>query len=140
MCQNTDIPTPITNKGYGLEDDENAPGVKSFITTVGSPDNIAALNDGILQMKPGGIRRFAILPQKGWEKPTKLCDGGPGGQGAGGDLKTDYIVVPTAVMVSTESCFDATKLPFPTTYAEQRRMAQRFDQALIMEVQVVSIQ
>jgi hypothetical protein len=92
--------------------DKNS-GVKSFITTVGSPDNIAALNDGILQMKPGGIRRFAILPQKGWEKPTKLCDGGPGGQGAGGDLKTDYIVVPTAVMVSTESCFDATKLPFP---------------------------
>ena len=90
-------------------------------------------------MQVGGIRRFAIVPQKGWEKPTRMCDGGPGGQGAGGDLKTDYVVVPTANMVATESCLDATKLPFPTAYAQQRRMAQRFDQSLIMEVQVVDI-
>jgi hypothetical protein len=90
-------------------------------------------------MAVDGIRRFSILPQKGWERPTKQCDGGPGGQGAGGELKTDYVVVPTATMVSTESCFDTNKLPFPTTYAEQRRMAQRFDQSLIMEVRVVDI-
>jgi hypothetical protein len=90
-------------------------------------------------MKVGGIRRFSILPQRGWEKPTKLCDGGPGGQGAGGDLKTDFVVVPTATMVSTESCFDSTKLPFPTNFGEQRRMAQRFDQSLIMEIQIVAI-
>jgi len=82
---------------------------------------------------------FAITPQKGWERPTKICDGGPGGSGAGGDLKTDYVVVPTATMVATESCFDQTKIPFPTTYAQQRRMAQRFDQSLIMEVNVVEI-
>lgn len=125
--------------GYGLEDDEKNPGSKSFTTTVGSYQNIAALNDAILGMNVGGLRRFAILPQKGWERPTKLCDGGPGGSGAGGELKTDYVVVPTATMVSTESCFDQTKIPFPTTYAEQRRMAQRFDQSLIMEVQVVGI-
>lgn len=90
-------------------------------------------------MQVGGIRRFAIVPQMGWEKPTKLCDGGPGGRGAGGELKTDYVVVPTATIVATESCLDTTKLPFPSTYAEQRRMAQRFDQSLIMEVQVVAI-
>lgn len=125
--------------GYGLEDDEKSAGTKSFITTVGAYQNVGALNDALLGMAIGGVRRFAVLPQKGWEKPTKLCDGGPGGQGAGGDLRTDYVVVPTATMVSTESCFDTTKIPFPTTYAEQRRMAQRFDQALIMEVQVVDI-
>lgn len=60
-----------------------------------------------------------------------------GGTGSGGTLKTDYVVVPTATMVATEDCFDKTKLPFPTTYGEQRRMAQRFDQSLIMEVKVV---
>jgi len=128
-----------TFPGYGLEDDEKAPGSKSFVTTVGSFQNVAALNDAVLGMAVGGVRRFAILPQKGWEKPTTMCDGGPGGKGAGGDLKTDYVVVPTATMVSTEACFDTAKLPFPTTYAEQRRMAQRFDQSLIMEVQVVDI-
>jgi hypothetical protein len=56
--------------------------------------------------------------------------------GAGGELRTDYVVVPTATMVDQEACFDTSKSPFPTTYAQRRRMAQRFDQSLIMEVQV----
>lgn len=36
---------------------------------------------------------------KGWEKATQYCDGGPGGSGAGGEIKTDYVLVPTATMV-----------------------------------------
>ena len=75
----------------------------------------------------------------GWRKPGSACDGGPGGRGAGGELKTDYVVVPTATMVAEETCFDTTKLPFPNTYAQQRRMAQRFDQSLIIEVELVDI-
>jgi hypothetical protein len=63
-----------------LEDDEKAPGAKSFKAVVGSPFNIAALNDGVLGMHIGGTRRISILPQKGWEKPTTMCDGGPGGK------------------------------------------------------------
>lgn len=75
-----------------MEDDEDKPGVKSFKTTVGGYSNIAALNEAIIGMKVGGLRRFSVLPQKGWEKPTKACDGGPGGGGTGGDIKTDYVV------------------------------------------------
>jgi hypothetical protein len=131
--------TVVFSRGYGLEDDEKAAGEKDFITTVGSFNNIAALNEVIPGMKVNGVRRFSILPQKGWRKPSKLCDGGPGGSGAGGELKTDYVVVPTATMVAEEACFDQTKQPFPTTYAQQRRMAQRFDQSLCMEVKLVSV-
>jgi hypothetical protein len=131
--------TVVFSRGYGLEDDEKAPGEKDFMTTIGSPFNIVALNEVIPGMKVNGVRRFSILPQKGWRKPTKLCDGGPGGSGAGGELKTDYVVVPTATMVAEEACFDQTKQPFPTTYAQQRRMAQRFDQSLCMEVKLVSV-
>lgn len=65
-------------------------------------------------MKVGGVRRFAILPQMGWQRPKAYCDGVPGGKGAGGSLKTDYVVVPTATMVATEECLDMSKLPFPT--------------------------
>jgi hypothetical protein len=115
-----------------LEDDEKAPGTKSFQTIIGSPNNIAALNDTVVGFHTAGTRGFSILPQKGWEKPTAICDGGPGGehyclteitlslcgndsfvvtnQGAfvhlshqvgalgGGDIKTDYVMVPTATM------------------------------------------
>jgi FKBP-type peptidyl-prolyl cis-trans isomerase len=131
--------TVVFSRGYGLEDDEFKPGDHAFVTTVGAPYNIIALNEAMIGMKQGGLRRFSIFPSKGWRRPGQACDGGPGGTGAGGDLKTDYVVVPTATMVATEACFDATKLPFPISYGEQRRMAQRFDQSLIMEVQVVSI-
>jgi hypothetical protein len=128
--------TVVFSRGYGLEDDEKVPGDKVFSTVVGKASNIAALNEALIGMNVGTIRRFSILPQKGWEKSIPECDGGPGGRGSGGELRTDYVVVPTATMVEQEFCFDQTKLPFPTTYAQQRRMAQRFDQSLIMEVQV----
>jgi len=42
-------------------------------------------------------------------------------------------------MVEQEACFDKTKRPFPGTYAQERRMAQRFDQSLIMEVRLVNV-
>jgi hypothetical protein len=75
------IPLFVDFIGYGLEDDEDKPSVTYFQTVVGSPYNIAALNDALIGMQVGGIRRFAILPQKGWEKSTAACDGGPGGRG-----------------------------------------------------------
>ena len=126
--------------GYGLEDGEDKAGVKSFSFAVGQDDSvIGALNDGIVGQKIGSTRRISITPQMGWEKASKECDGGPGGSGSGGELKTDYVVVPTATMVATEICFDKEKRPFPKTYAEQRRMAQRFDQSLIIEVELVDL-
>ena len=131
--------TVIFSRGYGLEDDEERAGDQTFRTVLGARSNINALNDAVVGMREGGIRRFTVTPDQGWRKPGKTCDGGPGGSGPGGDLKTDYVVVPTATMVSTEACFDTSKQPFPLAYGEQRRMAQRFDQSLIMEVELVRV-
>ena len=80
--------TVVFSRGYGLEDDEKVPGDKSFITILGSPLNIAALNEAVEGMQPGGVRRFSVFPSKGWRKPGAACDGGPGGSGAGGELRT----------------------------------------------------
>mmetsp|Transcript_25255 Transcript_25255/g.74255 ORF Transcript_25255/g.74255 Transcript_25255/m.74255 type:complete len:191 (-) Transcript_25255:298-870(-) len=131
--------TVVFSRGYGLEDDEAKAGDKTFDFTIGSPSVIEAFNDAVPGMTVGSTRRIAVLPQMGWRKTGKECDGGPGGSGAGGELKTDYVVVPTATMVAEEACFDKGKLPFPTAYAQQRRMAQRFDQSLIVEVTLVGI-
>lgn len=87
--------TVVFSRGYGLEDDERQPRDKSFVTLLGAYSNIDAFNDAVVGMKEGGVRRFAVAPDKGWRKPGKACDGGPGGSGQGGDLKTDYVVVPT---------------------------------------------
>jgi FKBP-type peptidyl-prolyl cis-trans isomerase len=131
--------TVVFSRGYALADDEKVPGDKTFLTTLGSPLNVEALNEAVAGMKPGGVRRFSILPPKGWRKPSKTCDGGPGGSGAGGELRTDYVVVPTAQIVQQEDCLDSSKQPFPTSYGEQRRMAQRFDQSLIMEATLMDV-
>ena len=131
--------TVVFSRGYALEDDEKVPGDHSFKYALGESQVIKSLNDGVVGMSVGGTRRISVTPQNGWEKNSKACDGGPGGSGAGGDLKVDYAIVPTATMVEQEACFDKTKLPFPTTYAQERRMAQRFDQSLIIEVQLVNV-
>ncbi len=94
---------------------------------------IRALNNAVPGMAVEGTRRISVMPQNGWEKGTAACDGRPGGKGMGGNLKTYYVVVPTATMVEQEACFEKTKLPFPATYAQKRSMAQRFDQSLIVE-------
>ena len=137
--------TVVFSRGYGLEDDED-PDItnikkprKYFECTLGESSLITALSDAMPGMHCGTVRRISVSPQMGWEVPSRECDGGPGGRGAGGELKTDYVVVPTATMVSTESCFAKDKLPFPKSYAQQRRMAQRFDQSLIMEVELIKI-
>ena len=132
--------TVVFSCGYGLEDGEKIPGDSSFRFNIGDATVIASLNDAVPGMRVGSSRRIAILPQMGWRKQGRECDGGPGGSGTGGDLKTDYVVVPTATMVAEEACFDMNKKPFPTAYAQQRRMAQRFDQSLIVEVKLARIE
>merc|ERR1712072_970786 len=95
---------------------------------------IVALRKGVIGMRVGGVRRFQVTPTQGWRKGGVECDGGPGGSGAGGAVKTDYVIVPTAEVVNQEACFDKTLKPFPNGYEKGRRLAQRFDQTLIMEV------
>eukprot|EP00588_Corethron_pennatum_P009012 CAMPEP_0194267476 /NCGR_PEP_ID=MMETSP0169-20130528/1956_1 /TAXON_ID=218684 /ORGANISM="Corethron pennatum, Strain L29A3" /LENGTH=324 /DNA_ID=CAMNT_0039008309 /DNA_START=40 /DNA_END=1014 /DNA_ORIENTATION=+ len=132
--------TVVFSLGYGLDDRENGKvGDMSFRTTIGDASLIEALSDGVSGMAVGSVRRIAILPEMGWRKTGQACDGGPGGRGTGGELKTDYVIVPTATMVAEEACFDKGRMPFPVDYAQQRRMAQRFDQSLIAEVELVSI-
>jgi FKBP-type peptidyl-prolyl cis-trans isomerase len=83
--------TVVFSRGYGLEDDEDAPRTSSFQTILGGYNTITALNDAVVGMAAGDVRRFAVTPEAGWRKPGRACDGGPGGSGAGGDLKTYYV-------------------------------------------------
>ncbi|GMI25362.1 hypothetical protein TeGR_g3355 [Tetraparma gracilis] len=100
---------------------------------------IEALRSGLVGVRAGGVRRVQVQPQLGWRLPGAMCDGGPGGSGNGGELRTDYVIVPTATVVQEEACFDRGRVPFPRDFGEARRMAQRFDQALIVEVRVEKV-
>lgn len=88
--------TVVFSRGYGLEDDEKQVGDHNFTFTIGDVSIIQALNDAIPGMivknssnssSNSVVRRISITPQNGWEKNTRECDGGPGGRGAGGNIK-----------------------------------------------------
>ena len=72
----------------GLEDDEGRAGEKLFTFKLGDSSVVDALNDAVPGMTIGGSRRISILPEMGWRLPGTKCDGGPGGRGSGGELKT----------------------------------------------------
>ncbi|GMI06860.1 hypothetical protein TrLO_g15386 [Triparma laevis f. longispina] len=133
--------TVVFSDGYGLEDNEKTNSFFEYqVSSVQTRTNVVeTFIVGVEGMKEGGVRRVEVQPQKGWEKKTTECDGGPGGKGNGGDIKTDMMIVPTAKMVQEEMCFDKRLVPFPKSYAEERRMAQRFDQALILEIGILKV-
>jgi hypothetical protein len=89
-------------------------------------------------MAGGGGRWINVTSKNSWDK-TRLHDSGPSGSGVGGELKTDYFVVPTATMVEQKACFGRTKLLFPKMYVQERRMVQRFNRSLITEVCLVNL-
>jgi len=44
--------------------------------------------------------------------------------------------VPGTKIDARDDCFDLTRVPSPTSYAARRRMGRRFDESLIVEVEV----
>jgi hypothetical protein len=52
--------TVVFSCGYGLEDNEIRPRDAVFVTTAGGIGNIAALNDGVLGMHVGDVRRMEV--------------------------------------------------------------------------------
>ena len=75
--------TVVFSRGYALEDNEKAPGNKSFKFTLGDDRVIRALNNAAPGMAMGGTHRISVMPQNGWEKGTAACNGGPGGRERG---------------------------------------------------------
>ncbi|GMH60960.1 hypothetical protein TrRE_jg9392 [Triparma retinervis] len=96
--------TSVFSMGYMLEDDEKPDASFAFSTSDSSV--IPALRIGSVGMRVGEVRRITLSPSMGWRRASIACDGGPGGRGAGGDVKTDYVIVPTAEIVDQEKCFD----------------------------------
>ena len=83
-------------------------------------------------MQAGGTRRLLVQPQLGWQKPGDCAATVDLGTFAAG-------VVPTAKVELIEQCIDTTKQPSPRTYQARRRLARRFDEALLTQVEVVQV-
>lgn len=116
--------SPIFSLGYG-EDDDKETDVTSF--KVGQGNVVAALDAALLGMQRGGRRRVNVRPARGWKLPDSSC------------LKvyTDMAVVPGTQVQENDACFADDLLPKPSNYGAKRRMLRRYDETLIVELDLV---
>lgn len=119
----------IFSLGYGEDD-----GPKDAVLTapLGQGKFVKALEEGLVGLAVGGRRRVQVRPEYGlgWKKSGKCA--GEIGVGAVAGL-------PGAGVENEGDCLDESKLPKPVDFAAQRRFARRFDESLIVEVDLVGL-
>lgn len=122
--------TTIFSLGYGEDD-----GPKNAVLTapVGSGKFVKALDEGLLGLAVGGKRRVQVRPENGlgWNKEGKCAEALSGFGAVAG--------IPAAGAQNEETCIDDSKLPQPSDYASKRRFGRRFDESLIVEVELVGL-
>ena len=120
--------SPVFSRGYGEDDDSE----KDTVTfSVGQGNVVAAVDAGIVGMRPGGRRRVNVDPRRGWKLPDSVC------------LKTDSAVsqaislsvVPGTQVQENDACFAENLVPSPSNYGAKRRMLRRYDEALMVDIE-----
>jgi len=122
--------TTLFSLGFG-EDDGPADGV--LTAKLGEGRFVKALEEGIAGMAVGGTRRVQVRPDQGmgWKKV---------GQCATASYAVGALAgLPGAGAENEEACLDESLLPQPGDYGAKRRFARRFDESLIVEVQLVGV-
>ncbi|CAN0056791.1 unnamed protein product [Scytosiphon promiscuus] len=116
----------VFSLGYGEDDDKEG---DTLTVPLGAGRLVSAVDEGVLGMRVGGVRRVAVRPERGWKKSDPKCA-----------TEIDMGVmsgVPGAALAKVEDCIDVTLEPRPVGYGATRRMARRFDETLIVEVELV---
>eukprot|EP00639_Heterosigma_akashiwo_P007360 CAMPEP_0194561902 /NCGR_PEP_ID=MMETSP0292-20121207/2518_1 /TAXON_ID=39354 /ORGANISM="Heterosigma akashiwo, Strain CCMP2393" /LENGTH=281 /DNA_ID=CAMNT_0039410417 /DNA_START=77 /DNA_END=923 /DNA_ORIENTATION=+ len=119
----------IFSYGYGEDDDRAGATLEA---SVGAGRFVAAVDEAIVGMRVGGVRRVQVRPDKGWNKASvdprcaPTLDLGKTGTVPGG-------------ITAVEGCIDTSLLPAPVGFQAQRKFARRFDESLIAEIELVGI-
>ena len=104
-----------------------------------------ALDSALVGMRKGGSRRLFVVPEKGWKKINASCSAATNGASNAGDASAGGLdvlgqaVVPLAEIVDNDACIEDVLLPQPRNFGAKRRLARRFDEGLLVEVEVVDL-
>ena len=134
--------SPVFSLGYG-EDDDTEKDVLQAV--VGAKQLIPALDSALVGMRKGGSRRLFVVPEKGWKKINASCSAATNGASNAGDASAGGLdvlgqaVVPLAEIVDNDACIEDVLLPQPRNFGAKRRLARRFDEGLLVEVEVVDL-
>mmetsp|Transcript_116573 Transcript_116573/g.277140 ORF Transcript_116573/g.277140 Transcript_116573/m.277140 type:complete len:318 (-) Transcript_116573:20-973(-) len=123
--------TTLFSLGYGEGDDEKKDATLN--APLGTGRFVKAIDEGLVGMSVGGIRRVQVRPDYGlgWKKPGK-CAEAIGAVGAIAGL-------PAAGAEKESACLDTSLLPQPEDWNAKRRFERRFDESLIVEMELVGL-
>ncbi len=112
----------IFSLGYGEDDDTVGDVLKTRVT---DDKLVPGVKDALIGMRPGGKRRVLVRPERGWKDQRASC--------ASITFKADI----GAAIEKEEDCLVADKQPQPLTFQAKRRFARRFDESLMVELEVI---
>jgi len=130
---------------YGFGEDEDKEGDKMSVQLDGK-NLVAGADAAIIGMQPGGRRRVLVRPERGWRLLTGACAEGEKtldltaakrtSATDGGNLvfKADI----GAAIDNVDACQNKASLPQPRTYGQRQRFARRFDESLMVEIDLVA--
>eukprot|EP00960_Hanusia_phi_P054945 762820-Hanusia_phi.AAC.13 len=118
----------VFSYGYGEDDDKETDTLK---IVMGESDLILALGSALPGMKQGGLRRISVRPERGWKLEDSSC------------VKSvdigSAVGLPGAAVTEAETCLNYYRVPSPSTFQAKRKLSRRFDENLLMEVEVMKV-
>ena len=131
----------IFSFGYG--EDEDKEGDKLPVQLAGR-NVVPGVKDALVGMRPGGRRRVLVRPERGWKEQTGACQSGEkviGLDAQQRDTAQDTNLVFKAdigaAIENEAACQNKESQPQPRTYGQRARFGRRFDESLLVELDMV---
>ena len=131
----------IFSFGYGEDDDKE--GDKLPVQLSGR-NLVAGVNDALVGMQPGGKRRVLVRPERGWRELTGACAVGEKEIGLDAAKRVDsqdgnlvFRADIGAAIENETACQNKESQPQPRSYGAKARFGRRFDESLLVELDLV---
>lgn len=128
---------------YGFGEDDDKEGDTLALTLKGN-NAVAGVNDALLGMRPGGRRRVLVRPERGWREQTGACASGekninltPEQRDTAQDANLVFKADIGAAIENELACQNKFSQPQPRSYGAKARFGRRFDESLLVELDVV---
>ena len=132
----------IFSLGFGEDDDKEG---DTLPVQLAGESLVAGVKDAVIGMQPGGRRRVLVRPERGWRRLDGSCAEGSksisidqadkrtSSQDGNLVFKADI----GAAIENENACQNKVSLPQPRTYGAKARFGRRFDESLLVELDLI---
>lgn len=132
----------IFSFGFGEDDDKEGDKLPVALT---KNSLVPGVNDALIGMQPGGRRRVLVRPERGWRRLDGACKVGEKELGLEAQKRVDadagnlvFKADIGAAIENENACQNNVALPQPRSYGAKARFGRRFDESLLVELDVVA--